>query len=932
MPGPSRHLNINDGWTLALEEAAPWQETVLHPPGTPISAIRPTPPGWGWGERPNAVTVNLPATTDSVAAGYRGVSWWRREVVVEGDADVRLHFQGVRLLAEVYWDGELVGYDLDGLTPFEVAIPRQLSGAGHHRIDLRITNPGGSDNWEDLLPIQWAGRFLPSSQDFGGPWLPVTLEESRGARIADLWVRPDADCNAALVDAWVEMTRAGTLTLTLLDPAGSEVAAERMAAPAGVHRLRIRLPVDSPQRYAPGAPHLYQFRAVVTAGAASDSREGRFGFRLLDWMPGGGLLLNGAPFYLRTSISWGLYPAGVLATPADIAAEIDSIAAFGQNAVSAHRRLATPALLDALETRGFLLHQEPGGLPGLRRRDTQDWLAPEHLGFALALAEDRVRRLARRDRSRACLAWWNLCNEVFDAGSGDPGAPAWRLLHALREEDDSRLSTWTSGWGPTPMFRPYRAAPLRSSDFHAVHNFPSCWHPQVEAEVAAMAPPAAMLMLAGESQNFCGLGGLPEQARQAPPLGPGASVAAGLTRALVAGLEAGLAAIDPSGRLGGVEGFCAATAAVQAHGVTRLVEAHRANPAIHGLAINGWHSHPNIGAMGMTRLDRRPAFDPAPIARANAPMALVFQGIAPEIAVSDSQGGARLVLVSDEALPAGTAVGLNLLLRGPDGAVLKAWSERRVVGADPAGGRVHELGPITCEAPRSGALSLEAVADIAGNRVAAESSFLSCEPPIAPARPFALHDSLGDLAPWLHAQGHATQPWKMGKPGPMIANGGNLRTLHTVFWGEPRRSVVFLRGGERSREASRYGHLVRVGLAEPDARLFEIWGSWIGGWCFTLDASSLPSLGRPGVWDWARAATMPNRAMQGLNGRVLAGACSFPDATLFHLGVPQFGATASVVEQDGHQALFTTLPLVERLHDSPLAARLMSELIEWVTA
>jgi hypothetical protein len=44
-----------------------------------------------------------------------------------------------------------------------------------------------------------------------------------------------------------------------------------------------------------------------------------------------------------------------------------------------------------------------------------------------------VRRLARRDRNRACLVWWNLANEDLALDGGDPGAPAHALLRALRE-------------------------------------------------------------------------------------------------------------------------------------------------------------------------------------------------------------------------------------------------------------------------------------------------------------------------------------------------------------------------------------------------------------------------------------------------------------------------------------------------------------------
>jgi hypothetical protein len=921
---PVVRTNLSGDWRLNFDDGADWRSGPAPLPGTPISAIPHRPPTGGWDSIRYGETVRVPGTTERFRPSWHGVSWWSREIELGDYRHSRLLFRAARLLAEVYLDHELIGYDLEGYTPFEIEIPSQLNHPGHHRLDVRITNPGGSTNWEDLLAIRWAGVTLPSSQDFGGVWQPVFLEQADAARLDDLYVRPNAACDAALIDVEGLAEEGGLLTVILLDPAGREVTCRtRRIAEAG--RVAFALPVADPERYDIGRPALYTAVASLEGGGGRDELRQRFGFRSFD-IVGRELRLNERPFYLKTSISWSLYSTGPRPTDAELADEAQAIVAFGQNAVTAHRRCANPELIDALEERGLLLYQEPGGLPSLRgRMGCGFWLSDAELAAAVPFAKLRVERLAKRDRSRAALVWWNLANECFDPYDGAPGPVAMELFAALRVVDNSRVTTWTSAWNPTPMARPFAADIGASFDFHAVCNWPSLWHPQVERETHAIRPLGETIAIAGESQNFTSLAGIDALAKKL-----GREAKPGSVGAMAVGwwddLKQGLAEVDPTTSLGGPLAFVEATAAVQSHGVARLALHYRANPDVNGLAINGWHSHYRIGTMGITRIDRKPSFDPAELAAANQPLQIVLLGLVPDSFPVAQH--CQLVLIDEIGLPAGETLHFLLEVSGPGGAV----ESGKLTFHAGDGGRVRRLGEVILPLLPAGDYTLSIRGDHRGYGLEFTERFFVVDRPSLAGVRFTLHDPTGELSPYLSSSGADPMEWRIYGSGPALINGGNLRASHTLFAGAARRSVVLLRPNQPRFRGSRsiFGDLEK--LIGASVRPVRVMGDWIGGWGFTVANDVLPSLGAAGVWDWRFSGVFPEEIAVGLPGRVLAGAATFDGADLFSTGRLVFGASAVIVEHNGRETLLTTLPLVELAPTRPLATRVLYEMIAWLTA
>jgi hypothetical protein len=912
--------DLSGEWTIWFDDAADWASEKIYLPDTPITDISIHGPSGGWLRIKEGAPITVPAVTDDVRASFHGVSWWSRNIDLSGCKHALLRFEAARLRAEIFLDGQLIGYDIEGYTPFEVRIPDALNSAGEHRLDVRITNPGGSDNWEDLNPIRWSGLTLPSSQDFGGIWQPVSLIEYSALRISDLWVQPSLTDKTIAVIVEIEGNGASHASITVTAPDGTVVCTLPFAYDAPQNLIHETIRLDQPLPHGVYDPQLYTATLAVSHDELCDVASSRFAFRELA-IREGGLHYNKKPIYLSTSISWSLYSNGPLGSAEEVAREVDAIRQMGQNMLTAHRRPANPALIDALDEAGILLYQEPGGLPALRdRMGCGNWLPPEELSSAVAFARLRIERLWRRDRSRACLVWWNLANECLDIGDGYAGEPAEELLQTARALDDSRITSWTSGWGPSPAHDANNSARTATFDFHTVLNWPSIWHRQLDAEIAAVKPGQPMPYISGESQNFTSLAGLGDLAQAAAER----AIKRPADKKLIAWydqLGRDLDIIDPDGNLGGQDSFCASTAKVQTNGVARLVRHHRANPDCDGLAINGWHSHPQIGTMGIVQVDRQLAVDTRVIAEANAPVQVVLSGVRHDVAPG---GRMRLqpIVINDPHI-ASLSITLRLTLGGIEVAP--------PIISQTSGQRCDMLVAVEFTVPHGaiGLLNLE-IKGYVGDIVVSDS-FDILVTPDAPLDLSSVHlfDPREELA---HLNNGEAISWRLGTDAPSLLCANNLRVVQALLDGKPRRSAVLMRPElpAATNIVGAPGDLAKHGLANVDAHFADVKGDWNGGWAFSTGHGALPSLSHPSIWTSHHWRIFPRYMMVGIHGEVVTGAASFEEATLYETGQLRAGATTIIIEKQGCEVLLTTLPLADAASSSPLARRSISEIAAWL--
>ena len=83
---------------------------------------------------------------------YEGVAWYRKFVEVSRTSHARLIFHGVLGHADVYLDGQRLGYHYGGFSPFEFVLPDLAQG--RHELVVRTDN-SHTRNTIPLDKVDW---------------------------------------------------------------------------------------------------------------------------------------------------------------------------------------------------------------------------------------------------------------------------------------------------------------------------------------------------------------------------------------------------------------------------------------------------------------------------------------------------------------------------------------------------------------------------------------------------------------------------------------------------------------------------------------------------------------------------------------------------------------------------------------------------------
>ena len=417
------------------------------------------------------------------------LDWWFRSrfaapVRREGDR-VRLTFDGLDTIVDIWLDGTLLGHHENQFRPAEFDVTEQLGDSGaEHVLVLRFTPPLPAEPAEGEEPegVGPRGAMLRVRRlrkaafswgwDFGprlpavGIGRPVRLEIVTGPRItghqvAVLALAPDRSEATVRLRAEVESVTAEDVEVafTLTSPDG-----RRYEAAAAVHAgvAQVDLAVPDPALWWThdlGDPALHDLRIQLGDGAGAVSVEDRVGLRTIELdrsaepTEGGRLfrfVLNGLPLFARGA-NW-VPPSPFVGTP--------------------EPALVRDRVLRAREGNLTMLRVWGGGVyehdAFYRACDELGVLVWQDFMFACidypgdddafrAEVEGEARAQVARLRNHACLALWCGNNEVeiihllVNGGleGGDWGRRIFHeLLPAIVDEVDGFALYWPgSPWG-----------------------------------------------------------------------------------------------------------------------------------------------------------------------------------------------------------------------------------------------------------------------------------------------------------------------------------------------------------------------------------------------------------------------------------------------------------------------------------------------------
>ncbi len=233
---------------------------------------------------------------------YPGKAWYRRTVEVPASwagKRIWLHLGGVTNTAEVYAGGKLVGQAEGFLTPHEFDVTDAIKPAAKNVIACRVDSTGSAP----IGMFNFYGRW-------GGLYREVYLEARSDPAIDDVFVIPDLKNKTARTQVTLRRgTAAGPWQGRLgvrITPAGggpvlqgqatiSFAADKQQSDPATVD-----VAIQPMRTWSPEDPFLYEVQVSLSAeDKLLDVVRDRFGMREIGVGPGGVLLLNGRPYFIR---------------------------------------------------------------------------------------------------------------------------------------------------------------------------------------------------------------------------------------------------------------------------------------------------------------------------------------------------------------------------------------------------------------------------------------------------------------------------------------------------------------------------------------------------------------------------------------------------------------------------------------------------------
>ena len=446
------------GWNLWLDQDADWVNDELHLPPVDISSLPANPPSCGWDRLSKMATktVAVPGTVEEyhwgrndnpngLAGDYRGVSWWSRTFELDQSLEgkrITLAFESVNMRAEVYINGRLTGYDVIGNTPFECEIGHTLQYGEENRLDIRITDPGGTFSWNDENLLHWGNTLVPSVHGFGGITGKIILRANDNITISDIYVQnqhnPKKVMTEVTIDNHSTTSVNGTLRLSIKDADNPHISvwnkSVELSVPSDGITTSFDAHVPKAKLWNIGEGKLYVAEATFISDdeTKTDAMSRNFGFRWFDVGEKDGdkrFYLNGKRVFILAAMTRGFWPKnGIFPTAEYARKDMELAVRMGFNMMLYHRAIGQPPSLDVADEMGVLTYEEPGGY----------LCRPAPSEFAQAWRKEKLRRMVIRDRSRPSMVIYNIDDLSLDI----PNAMDEENMRMVHELDPSRIVTY----------------------------------------------------------------------------------------------------------------------------------------------------------------------------------------------------------------------------------------------------------------------------------------------------------------------------------------------------------------------------------------------------------------------------------------------------------------------------------------------------------
>ena len=437
--------------------------------------------GAGWTfqptlEKPQPVTVPHCWPASETYRKYIGHALYERNFEappVRAGQVVRLHFDAVYDVAQVWVNGRRVGEHHGGYTPFEFDVTSLLHpGQNHLLLDV--------DNTPTITSIPALATGTPSTQQspveggagrttivgwmpYGGIVRPVSLLVTDAVYLRNIKIdsRPDLRTGTASITAHAWLHNAGAATIVT---ATGRIAGIEVKFP----RTRVAARSDAEVTWTGSLPnaHLWSVRDPFLYDAridvGSDGKTAKIGIRDVR-VVGTQLLLNGRPVHLYGANRVSEDPQlGLLETDATLERDLSDMIADNMRMMRIAHYPEPPYLLDFADKHGMLLIPEAGNWnfsgwqmadPGIR-----------------ATFQQQQREMIEQDWNHPSVIAWSVGNEYE---SYKPEGIAWtRDMRAFTlGVDSTRLITFADRYTSDPYVKTGTDDASQYSDFVSINVY-----------------------------------------------------------------------------------------------------------------------------------------------------------------------------------------------------------------------------------------------------------------------------------------------------------------------------------------------------------------------------------------------------------------------------------------------------------------------------
>lgn len=337
-----------------------------------------------------------------------GTGWYVKKFTLSKDQHgklLSLYFEGVYMKAEIWLNGEKIGFHPYGYTSFFCDITDKCLPPGkENTLAVKVVNRGKNSRWYSGSGIYRHVWMITTDKLHLGTWgVYVTTPEIRDEKAV-------INISANLLNE-TDIAETALLEFRVSGQSG-EIAGKATVSvsikPGETRTVVQRVDIAKPAVWSVGSPTLYTASVIVkTGGKVKDRMDTDFGIRAIAYSAEEGFLVNGKPVKLKGGCLHhdnGLLGAAAIDRSEERKAEL--LKANGFNAVRCAHNPPSEKFLEACDRLGILVIDEAFD-QWQKEKNPDDY----HCFFDQYYVEDFTSMLLR-DRNHPSIIMWSTGNEI----------------------------------------------------------------------------------------------------------------------------------------------------------------------------------------------------------------------------------------------------------------------------------------------------------------------------------------------------------------------------------------------------------------------------------------------------------------------------------------------------------------------------------------